>query len=187
MKSGFIQVLALPASGDVFTMPIDEIPEEQMDNPNQPPEAAFQEEVMESNIRLDPRDLQMIIQAVKSEPSHASHPCSSKAPTFKRKCFARQHEFDSSVIRKLYPLLDFEGVVIVISEVIRDLEVRNETLAIADSHPQVFEFLDVKEKSESLKATDLRLGEFVESVKKKEQEASRKRKAPPPQQPFRRR
>ncbi|KAK6042084.1 reverse transcriptase [Cooperia oncophora] len=132
-------------------------------------------------IRLDPRDIQSIIEAVK-----ADTPSTSQAPTtthsFKREGFGRQFDFNSAIIRKLASLPKSTESNAIITEVIQDLTVRNETLKIADSHPQVFQFLDSKTKSDSLKSMDPRLSEFMDSVRKKEQE-SRKRKSSPT--PFR--
>ncbi|PIO60977.1 reverse transcriptase [Teladorsagia circumcincta] len=115
------------------------------------------EDVFDAVIRLDPRDLNAIIQAVK-----ADTPSTSKLPSttcsFKREGFGRQFDFNNDVIQKLTPLQSIEGVTATVSDVIQDLTVRNETLKIADSYPQVFNFLDIKKKSEALKTMDSKLG-----------------------------
>ncbi|EYB84154.1 hypothetical protein Y032_0322g2444 [Ancylostoma ceylanicum] len=152
------------------------------------PDAIYQEEVLSDNaIRLDPRDLQRIVDAVRSDAIPQSQPSSSSAPMFKREGYARQHDFNLSIIRKLVPLQNYEGIGFVISNVIQDLTDRNETLKIADNHPEVFQFLDNKNKSELLKTTDPRLSEFLETIKKKDEDTSRERKLPPPSAPFRKR
>ncbi|CAJ0597675.1 unnamed protein product [Cylicocyclus nassatus] len=145
-------------------------------------EEVFAEEMAPAqpeSIRLDRRDLRSTLDAIRSENQFPSTP---SAPTFKREGYARQHDFNLSIVRKLVPLQDCQEVGAVISSVIQDLTVRNETLKIADGHPGVFQFLDNKNKSESLRVTDPRLSEFLESVKPKEESTSRKRKAVPP--PF---
>ncbi|WKX98808.1 hypothetical protein Q1695_014025 [Nippostrongylus brasiliensis] len=134
------------------------------------------EEVVESHlIRLDPRDLHSIIQAVKTEAPSSSQSDSSSF-SFKREGFGRQFDFNLSLIRKLSNIRDAEDCFAVASEVAHMLTVRNATLKIADSHPGVFQFLDDKAKSESLKTTDPGLSEFMEFIKKTEREESRKRK-----------
>ncbi|WKX97263.1 hypothetical protein Q1695_013152 [Nippostrongylus brasiliensis] len=146
------------------------------------------EEVVESNlIRLDPRDLHSIIQAVKTEAPSSSQSDSSSSFSFKREGFGRQFDFNLSLIRKLSNVRDTEDCFAVNSEVAQLLTVRNATLKIADSHPGVFQFLDDKAKSESLKTTDPGLSEFMESIKKTEREESRKRKPSSVSMPFRKR
>ncbi|CAJ0602804.1 unnamed protein product [Cylicocyclus nassatus] len=119
-------------------------------------EVIYAEEVDQpriESIRLDKRDLECILQAV----------------------------------RKLMPLQNSEGVGSIIASVVQDLTVRNDTLKIADEHPGVFQFLDIKSKSDSLKVTDPRLSEFLEAVKPKEESTTRKRKLGQPAAPFRKR
>ncbi|RCN42513.1 zinc knuckle [Ancylostoma caninum] len=163
--------------------------EEDHQHQDEAPDAIYQEEVVSDNaIRLDPRDLQRIVDAVRSDAiPQSSQPSSSSAPVFKREGYARQYDFNLSLIRKLVPLQNYEGIGFVISSVIQDLTVRNETLKIADNHPEVFQFLDNKNKSELLKTTDPRLSEFLETIKKKDDETTRKRKMPPTSAPFRKR
>ncbi|VDP06512.1 unnamed protein product [Heligmosomoides polygyrus] len=97
------------------------------------------EEIVETNvIRLDPRDLNSIIQAVKADAPSSSQQTSA-AYSLKREGFGRQYEFNSSLVRKLSNVHGTEDIETVIPEVIQELNVRNETLKIADSHPQVFQ------------------------------------------------
>ncbi|VDP05224.1 unnamed protein product [Heligmosomoides polygyrus] len=143
------------------------------------------EEIVETNvIRLDPRDLNSIIQAVKADAPSSSQQTSA-AYSFKREGFGRQYEFNSSLVRKLSNVHGTEDIETVIPEVIQELNVRNGTLKIADSHPQVFQFLNIKSKSESLKSMDPRLSEFMESIKKREDDG-KKRKSSTLPMPFRR-
>ncbi|EYC02672.1 hypothetical protein Y032_0098g3065 [Ancylostoma ceylanicum] len=158
-----------------------------MDEDNQMREEApepVREEIVDNGLRLDPRDLQMIVEAVRSETVQSSQPCSSSTPVFKREGFARQYEFNTSIIRKLVPLQGYEGIGFVITDIIQELNSRNETLKIADTHPEVFQFLVNKNKSDLLKITDPRLSEFLETIKKKDEDGGRKRKAPMASQPF---
>ncbi|EYB82417.1 hypothetical protein Y032_0360g3442 [Ancylostoma ceylanicum] len=69
----------------------------------------------------------------RSDPIANSQPCSSSTPTFKRESFARQYEFNTSIIRKLVPLQEYQGIGVIVSDVIQDLNSRNETLKIADA------------------------------------------------------
>lgn len=157
-------------------------------NPNPLMEPIYQGDIVDTVIRMDPRDIQAIIQAMeKKTTSVADQQASSSQYLFKREGFGRQFDFNSTLIKKLTPLLPIEEARSVIAEIVQSLTVRNETLKIADSHPQVFQFLDMKSKSESLKAMDPKLSEFVESIKKKEQDDARKRKAPSQYTPFHRR
>ncbi|EYC39374.1 hypothetical protein Y032_0659g1263 [Ancylostoma ceylanicum] len=66
----------------------------------------------ESTLRLDARDLQLIIDALMSDPIANSQPCSSPTPTFKREGFARKYEFNTSIIRKLVPHQEYQGLVL---------------------------------------------------------------------------
>ncbi|VDP17766.1 unnamed protein product [Heligmosomoides polygyrus] len=105
------------------------------------------EEIVKTNvIRLDPRDLNSVIQAVKADASSSSQQTSA-AYSFKREGFGRQYELNSSLVRKLSNVHGTEDIETAIPEVIQELNVRNETLKIADSNPQVFQFLDIKTKS----------------------------------------
>ncbi|KAK6042088.1 hypothetical protein COOONC_20408 [Cooperia oncophora] len=144
----------MPDDADI---PLHELMEQPPPN-QQPQEQVFEEELLETVIRLDPRDIQSIIEAVK-----ADTPSTSQAPTtthsFKREGFGRQFDFNSAIIRKLASLPKS-----------------------TESNAIITEFLDSKTKSDSLKSMDPRLSEFMDSVRKKEQE-SRKRKSSPT--PFR--
>ncbi|VDP06072.1 unnamed protein product [Heligmosomoides polygyrus] len=124
-------------------------------------------EVVETNVnRLDPRDLNSIIQAVKADAPSSSQQTSA-AYSFKGEEFGRQHEFNSSLVRKLSNVHCSEDIETVIPEVIHEPNVRNERLKIANSHPQVFQFLDIKTMAESFMSMDPRLSEFMESIKKR--------------------
>ncbi|VDO45454.1 unnamed protein product [Heligmosomoides polygyrus] len=96
-------------------------------------------------IRLDPRDLNSIIQVVKADAPSSSQQTSA-AYSFKREGFGRQYEFNSSLVRKLSNLHRTEDIETVIPEVIQELNVRNETLKIADSHPQRIHGINQKER-----------------------------------------
>ncbi|KAK6036610.1 reverse transcriptase [Cooperia oncophora] len=147
------------------------IQEEEMEQPlpYQPPEQQiFEEELLEPQLNRKHRQrLKHLRRTLSSEKDSDD-----------------QYEFNNTIISKLSSLQNVQECSTVISDVIQDLAVRNETLIIADSHPQVFQFLDSKIKSDSLKSMDPRLSEFMESIRKKEQEGSRKRKSSSPQ-PFR--
>ncbi|KAK5974661.1 hypothetical protein GCK32_011462 [Trichostrongylus colubriformis] len=105
-----------------------------------------QEDITDTVIRLDPRDLHTVIQRVKADATSTSQSPSARH-SFKREGFGRQFDFNNTIIKKLSQLQNIEGVTVIISEVIQDLVVRNETLKIADSHLQVFQFLDIKSKA----------------------------------------
>ncbi|KAK6060787.1 hypothetical protein COOONC_01550 [Cooperia oncophora] len=120
------------------------IQEKEMEQPlpYQPPEQQiFEEELLAPVIRLDPRDIQSTIQAVKS-----NHRQRLK---HLRRTLSSEKYSDASMTLIIPPLEKCSDVV---KDVIQDLAVRNETLIIADSHPQIFQFLDSKNKSDSLKS-----------------------------------
>ncbi|VDP43606.1 unnamed protein product [Heligmosomoides polygyrus] len=105
-------------------------------NPNPLMEPIYQGDIVDTVIRMDPRDIQAIIQAMEKKTTSVA---------------------DQQALSSQWS---------VIAEIVQSLTVRNETVNIADYHPQAFQFLDMKSKSESLKAMDLKLSEFVKSVKK---------------------
>ncbi|VDP52705.1 unnamed protein product [Heligmosomoides polygyrus] len=153
----------------------------------QPPDAANEDGVPSaSGFHLDPKDIQIIVDSV-TEQNQARQSSSSLAPVFKREGYAKQYEFNASIIRKLLPLQEYQEISLIVSDAIHDLQTRNETLKIVDDHPEVFQFLENKSKAETLKTMDPKLGEFMETLKKKDEEDSRKRKISTSGQPFRKR
>ncbi|VDO24684.1 unnamed protein product [Heligmosomoides polygyrus] len=131
----------------------------------QPPDAIFEETIQETTdaaFRLDPRDLQIIVDAIRPEPT--TQPSASPTPVFKREGYAKQYDFNMSLIRKLIPLQSFEEINAVVTNIVHDLNVRNETLKIADEHPEVFQYLETKSKADSLRSTDPKLSEFMDSI-----------------------
>ncbi|KAK6043732.1 zinc knuckle [Cooperia oncophora] len=153
--------------------------EEDIPSYSHPTEAIYEEcvettENAGSAIRLDPRDIRSIIDAIRTETLQPATPPAK--PVFKREGYAKQFEFNSSILRKLIPLQSSTSheIATTITQVIQDLNTRNETLVIADEHPEVFQFLDHKSKADSLKATDPRLSEFMESIRKKEEDVKKR-------------
>ncbi|VDP08032.1 unnamed protein product [Heligmosomoides polygyrus] len=92
---------------------------------------------------------------------------SSPTPVFKRQGYAKQYDFKMSLIRKLIPLQSFEEINTVVTDMAHDLNVRNETLKIADEHSEAFQYLETKSKGDSLRSTDPKLSEFMDSIKKR--------------------
>uniref|UniRef100_A0A183GCH2 Reverse transcriptase domain-containing protein n=1 Tax=Heligmosomoides polygyrus TaxID=6339 RepID=A0A183GCH2_HELPZ len=72
----------------------------------------------------------------------------------------------------------------VVTDIVHDLNVRNDTLKIADEHPEVFQYLETKSKADSLQSTDPKLSEFVDSIKKRDEEQTKKRMIAATFQPF---
>ncbi|VDP16922.1 unnamed protein product [Heligmosomoides polygyrus] len=143
----------------------------------QPPDAIFEETIQETTgvaFHLDPRDLQIIVDAIR--PGPPTQPSASPTPVFKREGYAKQYDFNMSLIRKLIPLQSLEEINAVVTDILHDLNVRNETLKIADEHPEVFRYLETESKAESLRSTDPKLSEFMDSIKKRDEEQTRKRK-----------
>ncbi|KAK6039443.1 hypothetical protein COOONC_23052 [Cooperia oncophora] len=125
--------------------------EEDIPSYSHPTEAIYEEcvettENADAAIRLDPRDIRSIIDAIRTETLQPATP--SAKPVFKREGYAKQFEFNSSILRKLIPLQSSTSheIATTITQVIQDLNTRNETLVIADEHPEVFQFLDHKSK-----------------------------------------
>ncbi|VDP07875.1 unnamed protein product [Heligmosomoides polygyrus] len=133
-------------------------------------------------VRLDSRDLDFIIQCVKAD--QVPKQSSSDVPPFKREGYRRQYSFNAALVNKLSSVLHIEGSNDVIEEVIQELKVRNETLVIADNHPQVFQFLDLEEKADTLKDMDPRLSKFLDIIKKRDEEVPKKKKPSTQIQPF---
>ncbi|KAK5984481.1 hypothetical protein GCK32_008686 [Trichostrongylus colubriformis] len=130
---------------------------------------------------LGNKDIAAIIAAIKDQPgSSISAQAPTPNPTFGRKGYASQYEFNESVIKKLSNISkmgmrkDDEELLQSAMDLIKVL---NETLKIADKHPGVFSFLDSKKQAEAVKSSDPFLSEFLEQVHKEEKTA--KKKGPP--------
>ncbi|KAK6035840.1 hypothetical protein COOONC_26655 [Cooperia oncophora] len=114
---------------------------------------------------LGDSDIAAIIAALKEDQPSASTQLVPPNPSFARKGYASQYEFNLSVMQSLIKINrngmrkeDDE----IVQTVLNAVKVRNETLKIADKHPGVFSFLDSKKQAEAVKSLDPFLAEFLE-------------------------
>ncbi|VDP04970.1 unnamed protein product [Heligmosomoides polygyrus] len=63
------------------------------------------------------------------------------APVFKREEYAKQYEFNATIIRKLLLRQEYQEISPVVTDAFRDLQTRNETLKIVNDYPEVLQFL----------------------------------------------
>ncbi|KAK6058266.1 hypothetical protein COOONC_04168 [Cooperia oncophora] len=141
---------------------------------------------------LGDTDIAAIIAAIREDQpgSSASAQTPASNPSFVRKGYASQFEFNDSVMKNLTKInknglrREDEDLLQAAIELIK---VRNETLKIADKHPGVFSFLDSKKQAEAVKSSDPFLSEFLEQVHKEEKATKKKRPSLPESssQPFR--
>ncbi|KAK5972375.1 hypothetical protein GCK32_001419 [Trichostrongylus colubriformis] len=113
----------------------------------------------------------------------------SANPSFVRRGYGSQYEFNTSLLQKLSRLNragmrkeDDE----IIQATVEMISVRNETLKIADKHPRVFSFVEGKKQAEAVKSSDPFLSESLEQVQKEERRIKKKRSLSPvpPSRPF---
>ncbi|KAK6033401.1 hypothetical protein OSTOST_00402 [Ostertagia ostertagi] len=140
---------------------------------------------VEHHIEPTPRslgdsDIAAIIAAIKSDQPSTSTPTTASTPSFVRRGYASQYDFNITGWNE-------EGRGGAFQAILNSIKVRNETLKIADKHPGVFSFIDSKKQAEAMKPTDKFLSEFLEKMQK-EEEIIKKKRSPSPMagsRPFR--
>ncbi|KAK5983234.1 Zinc knuckle, partial [Trichostrongylus colubriformis] len=124
-------------------------------------------------------DIAAIIAALREDQPSSSKQVTAPTPSFVRKGYGSQYEFNTSLLQKLSRLnragLRKEDEEI-IQATVEMINVRNETLKIADKHPGVFSFLEGKKQAEAVKSSDPFLSEFLEQVQKEEKRTNIKKK-----------
>ncbi|XGW25870.1 hypothetical protein V3C99_006904 [Haemonchus contortus] len=137
---------------------------------------------------LGDSDIAAIIAAMKTDQPSSS--TQTAVPSFARKGYASQYEFNVSLMQNLSRIskkdLRKEDEEI-LEATVSLIKVRNETLKIADKHPGVFSFIDNKKQAEAIKSSDPFLSEFLEKVQKEGEKSKKKRTSSPGSagQPFR--
>nr|CDJ98099.1 RNA-directed DNA polymerase (reverse transcriptase) domain containing protein [Haemonchus contortus] len=132
-------------------------------------------------------DIAAIIAAMKADQPSSS--TQTAVPSFARKGYASQYEFNVSLMQNLSRIskkdLRKEDEEI-LEATVSLIKVRNETLKIADKHPGVFPFIDNKKQAEAIKSSDIFLSEFLEKVQKEGEKSKKKRTSSPGSagQPF---
>ncbi|KAK5976021.1 hypothetical protein GCK32_007334 [Trichostrongylus colubriformis] len=159
-------------------------------NSDLPDTTMEQDEPMDTGQRSEPSgerllrdsDIAAIIAAIKEDQPSSSTQATTPNPSFNRKGYGSQYEFNISLLQKLNRLnragmekKDDE----LIKAILEMINVRNETLKIADKHPGVFSFLESKKQAEAVKSSNPFLSEFLEQVQKEEKRTKKTRSSSP--------
>lgn len=107
---------------------------------------------------------------------------------FERRGYAEQYAFNNSVAAVLdaVPPDGHDDTATQIAKAKALLKGRNDTLKVADTNPEVFNFLETKKRAEEIKVTNPLLAEFLEKAeaeKKRNAKRKRSRSRSPPFRP----
>ncbi|KAK6022314.1 hypothetical protein OSTOST_11995, partial [Ostertagia ostertagi] len=132
---------------------------------------------------LGDSDIAAIIAAMKVEQISTSALSSASSPSFVRKGYASQYEFNMSITHSLSQMIR-NGMRKENEEI---LESTLTSIKIADKHPGVFSFLDSKKQAEAIKPSSPFLSEYLEKIQKEGEKVKKKRGSSPGpvSQPFR--